>query len=542
MDIKKFFTRQSKIIYIKINKELFEVPSDILDKSLYFHEKISKKDFKNSKEDPLIISDFNPESFWWIIRFIDTGDNVSEVKEEYIKDLDKYEFAYDQKKLIQHLSQEKIALTKDQQECFVLLRRFLLEDDGNWFYLQGFAGSGKTTVLSEFLKSLLHSPTPKINVNNTVICAPTHKAVRVIGNKLQKEFKCSTLHSFLCLEKTIDENGNVEFIQSKRYLKTIPNVRLVIIDECSMISLEVYKIIMDILGRFKLKIIFTGDPKQLPPVNEDLSKICKNKPNYNLTKILRHGGGILENATLIRKNQNKRYIEFKKFDNVRLLSSNQEWLDLINYSFKKNKDAHVLTWTNKRSKEINDSVREDIYGEKAQESEFLEGEKCIVTDTFVKKDKWFYTCDEIIVTKSEVIDLPYYNSLFNIPATSLKVYRLETDIKTDNSPTVLYRIHTDSLEIFEKLIKRMYARAKAGSRISKDRAKKLWKEMHEFKLHFRTPITYNYSTTCHKAQGSTYDVVFIDVKDISKNKDTVYKNQCLYTAFTRASKLVVVLN
>ena len=79
------------------------------------------------------------------------------------------------------------------------------------------------------------------------------------------------------------------------------------------------------------------------------------------------------------------------------------------------------------------------------------------------------------------------------------------------------------------------------SNADKQMAKKLWDRYYKFINTYDPAITYNYSTTVHKSQGSSCKYVFVDFRDIIKNRNIQYRNQCLYTALSRASKALFIL-
>ena len=179
-----------------------------------------------------------------------------------------------------------ITLTKEQLECKELMAKFIKgkyknPDHERVFILDGFAGTGKSTLVSQFLKEVSSRYTYNV-------LTYTGKASRVLFEKGLKG--AQTIHSFLYDVKN-DEFGNPEY-----FLKDINDmlfkVDVVIIDESSFISDDIYE---DLLSRCK-KVIFVGDSYQLSLDRSDkLSKI-----DYKLDTPLRFQGSICELATLVR--------------------------------------------------------------------------------------------------------------------------------------------------------------------------------------------------------------------------------------------------
>lgn len=179
---------------------------------------------------------------------------------------------------------QHINLTNDQRNALEMLHAFL-ESDARVFILQGYAGSGKTTLLKgfvEYLKSL---------EKKYQLMAPTGRAAKVIRDKTGKE--ATTIHrgiyNFERLDAIEAENELVEE-QSYHYVFPINQIgedqQILIIDEASMVSSKESKhelftfgtgfLLNDLLtyariSTSKNKIIFVGDPAQLPPVGDNKS-------------------------------------------------------------------------------------------------------------------------------------------------------------------------------------------------------------------------------------------------------------------------------
>lgn len=199
-----------------------------------------------------------------------------------------------------------ITLTKDQLECKDLMIQFLKGRYKNpnhpkVFILDGFAGTGKSTLISQFLKEVGN----RYAYN---VLTYTGKASRVLFEKGLKG--AQTIHSFL-YEVETDEFGNPEYF-IKDINNSIFNIDFVIVDESSFISDKIYN---DLLSRCN-KIIFVGDSYQLSLDRSDkLSEI-----DYKLDKPLRFQGVISELATSIRESEKTPEI-----------SSFASWNDTKNY-------------------------------------------------------------------------------------------------------------------------------------------------------------------------------------------------------------------
>lgn len=201
---------------------------------------------------------------------------------------------------------ELINLTVDQKHGVKLLIEFLY-DVKQVFGLYGYAGTGKTTTIIEFIFVLL-----KYNlINNLALTAPTNKATDIIKAKFKRhiDYLCNEPLSFdekiawinkhkkiniqiITIHKLLNYNNDFNIEGSKVFVKkgksNISNYDLVIIDECSMIPAGIINDIFEEIRKNKniTKTIFIGDPAQLPPVNEKNSLIFEKNKNIIYKTIL----------------------------------------------------------------------------------------------------------------------------------------------------------------------------------------------------------------------------------------------------------------
>lgn len=221
-------------------------------------------------------------------------------------------------------NEESIEFTRDQKRGIKSICEFLYKPSVKTYGLYGYAGTGKTTLITKLIHYLLL----KNYVNSVVFAAPTNKAVNIMKSKfkndidlLMKEklydsssgseslnqqldkleeqgFKINflTIHKLLNYKNDFSIDGERVFVKGKK--SSISNYDLVIIDECSMIPFQVVAhIFEDLNDRVKFvgedqseeivrkvpKVLFVGDPAQLPPVNEKVSMIfSKDKSDFDL--------------------------------------------------------------------------------------------------------------------------------------------------------------------------------------------------------------------------------------------------------------------
>ena len=160
--------------------------------------------------------------------------------------------------------------------------------------LTGYAGTGKTKTL-ELLNKYLDG--------KAVWCSPSHQAASVLSNSAG--VNAITLASVLGLGRKIHEGKEV-FVPV--YRNKIDGAKYLIVDEASMISKYHLSLILEY---DKCKILFVGDPAQLPPVKEIESPVfTKFYPTHKLTKVFRNSDKIIAFANDIRESHLNKFSEF----------------------------------------------------------------------------------------------------------------------------------------------------------------------------------------------------------------------------------------
>ena len=346
--------------------------------------------------------------------------------------------------LEQEQEQNLIKLTQEQQDVYNELVDFLKSDKETELLLVGYAGTGKTTLVAKFINDIIRTGLSK----KIVMAAPTHKAVNIAKSKLfgskedyermEKIINIMTVHRLLNYQSYIGQEGEKFFAKGK----IDPNwsiYDLVVVDECSMLSNQ---IITDIKGQLEknaingVKILYVGDPAQLPPVNQTDSKIFDGSVRkLVLDKIIRtsnqkimelsnshrkwifsknvddipHVGEYESDSIKLYSTANK---ETKKWldDFIKILKTNtkqtkiiSEFDDDVEIINSKDNDSEnenillnhnkmiynhnnniILTWTNKKSNLYNQYIREKIFNKKNL-SQWEIGEILIFND-FHRKD------------------------------------------------------------------------------------------------------------------------------------------------------------
>lgn len=446
-------------------------------------------------------------------------------------------------------------LTADQREIFNAMLQYVLVNpfDLRSYVLQGYAGTGKTFLMSMFVEYILSATKLKV-----AMTAPTHKAVKVMNEMASynsDNLTYATIHSLLGLREKIDHLGRQTFVQLRAEDCKVGEYQLVIVDESSMLPDELFNLLYEYVP--KVKVIFVGDPSQIPPIGmEDSIPLTAEFQRDldmkvgTLTKVLRQAeeNPIIATSMKVRNAigrsevlpiRDNSYSE--NFDGIYFIGTahKKDFLTLLRAyynspNFETDSDfAKVIAWTNKEVKAYNSLIRKMIYGENVPK--YCEGEKLIanrvITNNdgdilFVNNEEFEIDSYEVVQAAYKGLDLIFYDARVvqrNLSFTKTKIIRL---------------VHEDSEQDYQNLLQSIVARAKeakAGSYEAID----AWKEFYMLQEIF-ADVNYNYAITAHRSQGSTYENVFIIENDINRNRNVVERNRIKYTAFTRPSRKLFI--
>ncbi len=448
--------------------------------------------------------------------------------------------------------------TQDQIKAIELLSKFIFNfEDPNIFILKGYAGTGKTTLVS-----VLENILPKLKIKTNLL-APTGRAAKVFASYANKN--ASTIHRKI-YKIVNDKNGQTKiFLSQNKHTNTI-----FIVDEASMISYsnknnEVFgsRIVLDDLVEYiysgvNCKLLLVGDTAQLPPVGSDYSPaidinfINKNYGfniiNYELKEVVRQqtNSGILANATYLRKQieLNKitgKFFKTTGFDDIIKISSN-DLEECLNEAYSKysKEEIVVITRSNKRANQFNQEIRKRIF--------FKDDDISIDDYLMVVKNNYFWLDEnseagfiangDIIVANriKNVENIHNFNfadlqfSLCDYPNHQLVEAKILTDTIDLETPSLSF----DDSNLLYKAISNDYndikSKAKRYAAIKKD-------------PYFNAiQVKYAYSLTCHKTQGGQWKVIFIDQGYLTKEMINIEFLRWLYTAITRATDKVYLVN
>ena len=388
--------------------------------------------------------------------------------------------------------------------------------------LRGYAGSGKTYLVARLVADLMEEDCP------VHVCAPTHKAVQVLSEELdQVSVPMQTLHSFLGLRLQPGVDGQYELVpESERNFTE----GVVVVDEASMVGREEWSHIEQ--TPMFVQWLFVGDPAQLPPVNEDPSKALE-VPGPTLTTIHRQAADnpILQLATDVRTGEAGPFgSRYENGKGVGVTHDRESFMDSALRAFNSEAfaddatHARVLAYRNKTVRRYNNEIRARRHGQDADR--FVEGE------WLVGRETWYHDGAPRIANSEEVrVQEATVETFEAADRSEWTVWSLKVEGIRDDRTRTLKVLHEEELDRFKNALERRKTKAE------EDPSK--WKRYYDLRERF-AQVDYAYATTVHRAQGSTYDTVFVDHRDVQVcNGDE--RRALLYVAVTRPARQLALL-
>jgi exodeoxyribonuclease-5 len=444
----------------------------------------------------------------------------------------------------------------DQQATIRKISEFIFNnDDRSVFVLKGYAGTGKTNLISAFTKVL-----PDIKWRS-VLLAPTGRAAKVIGGYAQKE--AFTIHKKIFRKQSGDDGGVYFSLAENLHRNT-----LFIVDEASMIAADqpgeqgFFNSLLENLFEYvysgdNCKLILVGDTAQLPPVGSDESPALDleylksafhlNISSSELREVARQHteSGILYNATLLRTTLYAREFQIPQlicgpdFVNV----EGQDLEDTLNSAISEygEEDVIIITRSNKRANLFNQSFRNRV---KLYEEEICAGDKLMVV-----KNNYFWlpekSTDTGFIANGDIAEITRISKKenlygFNFVDCSLRFLDYE-NLPEQQVKIIANCLHSDLPSLSQEEQRSLYQNVLED--VNEEPSKML-------KMHYvrKSPyynalqVKFSYAVTCHKSQGGQWPVVFIDQGYLKEEQIDRNFIRWLYTAITRATKQIYLVN
>lgn len=420
-----------------------------------------------------------------------------------------------------------VSLTEEQQEAYDAISDILLSDGGAVASLKGYAGTGKTHLLRHMVDRL--GP----EFNETYMMAPTHKAAEVLGRRTG--YDVTTIHSAFGLRPEWDGEGGYKFVPSGDDPKKFVWGSFLAIDEGSMIPQELYDRLMDAKDRWNLSLVISGDPAQLPPVNENPSPSLDHD-GYMLEKIVRQekDNPIIQASMDIREGSpNPIRTNMTGDQGVEVVGSHQELIEAAYEEFntdlyrRRGDHVRVLAYRNDTVETYNSIFRDLLYGDSGEQ--FIDGEWLIAKEPWygVNRDKMapvIQNSEEFVVMDKEPDQLYGFDTW---------VLEIASNPDGDNVRHIEV-LNRDELGRYQQKLNDFAEKAKNGG------GKSMWSKYYDYKETF-AQVDYSYALTTHKSQGSTFTKTFVDVDDIESCHDPEEVKRLKYVAVTRASQKLTAL-
>lgn len=454
-------------------------------------------------------------------------------------------------------------LSGDQQVAAEAFATWLAAPaDGTPFLLSGYAGTGKT-----YLSMRLLAQAEASGLCWTVV-APTHKAVGVLRQHLEQiglapTWFPSTIHRLLRL-KLRREGDRERCEETSQTATALEHLQLVLVDEASMVDGPLLEITLRCAQPFGCRLVFIGDPAQLPPVGEkespvfSLSRVCK----ATLTHVVRHQGPVLRLATGLRLgtlpcDRPPLLPPYRTPLGLVALLDPQEWLLAAQMALRRSKEtdnpdlARILCYTNRRLEQLVPIARRALHGEMADTMPVLPGEVLItrsavmapacVEDAVAPEDPELCLGSNREVVVREVMPgrfpLGEWGPSGNGPPGRVIETLMVLVDAGDSQLTLrlLPPIGSASRQALDDALQRLRTEARSAE---KPEARKLWRRFFLLRDAFASlgPAAV---LTVHRSQGSTFGEVFV-AQDVFWPKEEQLRRQLVYVAVSRASQAVTI--
>ncbi len=426
-------------------------------------------------------------------------------------------------------------------------------DNSRIFILNGYAGTGKTTLIAAFasvLKDLKIKP---------VLMAPTGRAAKVMG--LYTGERSYTIHKKIYRQKSL---GEVEASFALDYNRE--KGACFIVDEGSMVSNNSGEAfgsgnLLDDLVRYvrsgkDCRLMIVGDDAQLPPVGYDRSPALDpdtmaayGPVDYvSLDEVVRQDAdsGILFNATLVRCMLERGIYEPPRFElgfpDVRAIDGS-EFLEEIETCYNKygRDETIVITRSNKRANRFNEGIRRNVL---CAEEEVESGDMLMVV-----KNNYYYAPQEEdrrmeFVANGDIarlVRLRRSEELYGFRFAEARLAFPDYDDTELECKILLDTIASDAPSLTREQSTQLFFAVAEDYADIKSKAKR-YKEVRE-NPHFNAmQVKFAYAVTCHKAQGGQWSAVFVDRMLFGEEQMSRDLMRWLYTALTRATQRLYFVN
>ena len=470
--------------------------------------------------------------------------------------------------------------TAEQSEVIALIGDFLMSRRGmELFLLRGYAGTGKTTLVGALVKTLTELNQP------VVLMAPTGRAAKVFSSYAGQP--AYTIHKRIYRQKSITdtETFSLNVNLSKHTLFIVDEASMISNDGLSSSTFGTGRLLDDLIQYVYsgegCRLMLMGDTAQLPPVGEEespalMTSLLKSYGLHvyekTLTQVMRQlsESGILYNATAIRYRLTA--MQHGVNPEEGLVTSGivpsadvshvtgGELIDSLETSYSRwgADDCMIICRSNKRANIYNQGIRNRILD---REDELCSGDRIMVV-----KNNYYWVEQEVrklIAERGQLKEQPLTSQLplsfiANGDIAVVRRVRRTRELYGFRFADVLLRFPDYDDYEMETTVLLDTLQSESPS-LTKEEADRLFQAVMDDYAHITTKkeryqqlrldphfnalqIKYAYAVTCHKAQGGQWGCIYLDQGYLPPDMSPVDYYRWLYTAFTRATEQVYLVN
>jgi len=446
--------------------------------------------------------------------------------------------------------------TDDQSDALKKIASYITENSNDVILvLTGYAGTGKTSLISAFVKTL------EILRFRSVLLAPTGRAAKVLGSYSGKQ--AFTIHKKIYRQKS-SKDGMGSFVLDRNFQKNT----YFIVDEASMISnitsetslFGTGKLLDDLIeyvySGTECKLILVGDSAQLPPVGSAISPALDLKTlgqygfalrSTELKQVVRQSetSGVLMNATKVRLKITENDITHPSLDCVNFKDvirlKGDELIDELSVAYGSCglEGTIIVVNSNKQANRYNQGIRNRIF---YREEEISPGDIVMV----VKNNYYLIEEDEegpgFIANGdiAEVKKIRRYEERYGFRFAEMTLYFPDYDFEVE-SKVMMDVLHLDTPSLPSEKNNELFHSILAEYLHIKSRRKQ-YEAVRSDPWFNALQIKFAYAVTCHKAQGGQWERVFIDQGMFNRKEITLDYLRWFYTALTRSTDRVYLVN
>lgn len=464
-----------------------------------------------------------------------------------------------------------ITYNKEQQSAIVNAVSFLKTntDPTQYYVIEGKAGTGKTTIAKEILK--------EFEDEQIYVAAVSHKAKGVIKSSFGDDTrgkKFFSIAGLLGMKGINDNDTQTTKFQVGLKVPLLDNPpALLVIDEASMITEDVLKKIININSSLSrpFQMLFLGDIGQIQPIRDEQSEfyrthkdllnkksdIFNSKHKSKLITRVRQGEAnpILPYADYFWENSQKENPELNPTQHIvrnnqitdkgSLLFSNSE-SEVLNSVIKAVRNAvekgltnhvKIVTYHVNEKTELNQKIHEALFG---KDSDYSKGDMLILNSPYDLPDvnATMENSSEIQIKSIQDEDTDEFGVHTLYLETNGTAY---TRTGNEQKDCVIQVVSRNDIGLYNQKLQELASYAKRQT--NRALKKQAWSDFWEYKGRY-ADVDFGYAITAHKSQGSTYDIVVVDEKDIMGTTATSNqeKSELIYTALTRPRKTAIVIS